>query len=135
MTTPRIFFRVWDGINRISDAHSVISYFEKFGPLIEYKFTRCPETKRYLGYGFLSYKSAKDAGKLLEDKFHHIAELNKEVKVERAGKSTEEVISNRRLRMKNRLHETNPSEYATTFSGFYPRENSVSTGEPGASEK
>ncbi|KAG0365111.1 hypothetical protein BC939DRAFT_500922 [Gamsiella multidivaricata] len=66
----RIFFRSPDKIRSLEDAQVFISHIKfSYGPLTQYQFARCPETNRYLGYGFLTFKYEESLNKALSDEY------------------------------------------------------------------
>ncbi|OZJ06119.1 hypothetical protein BZG36_01056 [Bifiguratus adelaidae] len=64
----RLFFRT--RLRSLEEAGAVIGKLRTFGELLDYKFIRCPETKRYLGHGFASYKPSPSVQEALVTKFH-----------------------------------------------------------------
>ncbi|CAO3570048.1 unnamed protein product [Mortierella alpina] len=64
----RLFFRSPDKIRSLEDAQVFISHIKSsYGPLTQYQFSRCPETKKYFGYGFLTFKHKESLDKALQD--------------------------------------------------------------------
>ncbi|KAG0205330.1 hypothetical protein BGX28_003038 [Mortierella sp. GBA30] len=64
----RIFFRSPDKIRSLEDAQVFISHIKSsYGPLTQYQFSRCPETKKYFGYGFLTFKNKESLDRALQD--------------------------------------------------------------------
>ncbi|KAI1317156.1 hypothetical protein EDD11_008947 [Mortierella claussenii] len=64
----RVFFRSPDKIRSLEDAQVFISHIKcNYGPLTQYQFSRCPETKRYFGYGFFTFKHEESLKKALAD--------------------------------------------------------------------
>ncbi|KAG9322523.1 hypothetical protein KVV02_001265 [Mortierella alpina] len=64
----RLFFRSPDKIRSLEDAQVFVSHIKThYGPLTQYQFSRCPETKKYFGYGFLTFKHKESLDKALQD--------------------------------------------------------------------
>ncbi|KAF9961834.1 hypothetical protein BGZ72_001384 [Mortierella alpina] len=64
----RLFFRSPDKIRSLEDAQVFVSHIKSsYGPLTQYQFSRCPETKKYFGYGFLTFKHKESLDKALQD--------------------------------------------------------------------
>ncbi|KAI9014462.1 hypothetical protein CLU79DRAFT_766892 [Phycomyces nitens] len=63
------FFHVSETIASLDQARAVFKKLGQYGEMIEYKFQRCPETKAYMQYGYVTYKNEEDAQKALVDKF------------------------------------------------------------------
>ncbi|KAF9180595.1 hypothetical protein BGZ51_000340 [Haplosporangium sp. Z 767] len=99
----RIFFRSPDKIRSLEDAQVFINHIKSnYGPLTQYQFSRCPETKRYFGYGFLTFKYEESLNKALEDRYVRIG--LKDFELKRTG----HMPSRRTLIYEN-----------TGFQGFY----------------
>ncbi|KAK3808590.1 MAG: hypothetical protein J3Q66DRAFT_374128 [Benniella sp.] len=95
-----------DKIHSLEQAQVFISYIKSnYGPLTQYQFSRCPETKRYFGYGFLTFKEKSSLEKALADKYIRVHEKDFELK------PTGLMPSRRAVIHKN-----------TGFSGFYDLE-------------
>lgn len=109
----RLFFRVWDGIRNLQEAKTIAKYFHSQGKVLEYKFTKSPDTKRYLGYGFVSFQDARHAHRMLEREFHTVEDAedsngrSMDVKVQRTAKDHEAM----------RRHQWTPPLYG--FNGFF----------------
>ncbi|KAI7902505.1 uncharacterized protein BX663DRAFT_561595 [Cokeromyces recurvatus] len=84
----KLFVQIPPQVPSIAHAREIFKTLGKYGPMIEYTIKRCPETHRYLHYGFVVYKHSEDANKALEDQFIKVqSELFDkpfEVKVERS---------------------------------------------------
>ncbi|KAF9356098.1 hypothetical protein BGX34_010103 [Mortierella sp. NVP85] len=102
----RMFFMTPDKIKSLEQAQVFISYIkDNYGPLTQYQFSRCPETKRYFGYGFLTFKEKSSLEKALADKYIRV--YQKDFELKRTG-----VMPSRRA-----VIHKNPG-----FSGFYDLE-------------
>ncbi|KAF8979589.1 hypothetical protein BGZ46_005244 [Entomortierella lignicola] len=77
----RVFFRSPDKIRSLEDAQVFISHIKfNYGPLTQYQFSRCPETKRYFGYGFLTFKKEESLKKALADEYIRVGTRDFELK-------------------------------------------------------
>ncbi|KAF8939288.1 hypothetical protein BGZ58_010185 [Dissophora ornata] len=77
----RIFFRSPDKIRSLEDAQVFISHVKSsYGPLTQYQFSRCPETKKYFGYGFLTFKQKESLDKALADGYIRVGMKDFELK-------------------------------------------------------
>lgn len=66
----RIFFRSPDKMRSLEEAQVFINHIKSsYGPLTQYQFARCPETKKYFGYGFLTFKNKDSLDKALADAY------------------------------------------------------------------
>ncbi|KAF9419918.1 hypothetical protein BGZ94_009280 [Podila epigama] len=66
----RIFFRTPDKIWSLEEAQVFISHIKtSYGPLTQYQFQRCPETQKYFGYGFFTFKHKDSLDKALKDRY------------------------------------------------------------------
>ncbi|KAI8146443.1 hypothetical protein BJV82DRAFT_493464, partial [Fennellomyces sp. T-0311] len=61
ISPTRMFFRTSQPIASMAHARSVFKTLGEYGEMIEYKFLRCPETQKYLKYGFVVYKHQQGA--------------------------------------------------------------------------
>ncbi|KAF9584835.1 hypothetical protein BGW38_004988 [Lunasporangiospora selenospora] len=78
----RAFFRSPDKIRSLEDAQVFISHMKtNYGPLIQYQFARCPETKKYFGYGFLTFRNKESYRKAIDDKFIRVSAKDYEIQV------------------------------------------------------
>ncbi|KAF9351253.1 hypothetical protein BGX26_010709 [Mortierella sp. AD094] len=99
----RIFFRSPDKIRSLEDAQVFINHIKvHYGPLTQYQFSRCPETQRYFGYGFLTFKKEESLKKAVSDGFIRIG--SKDFELKRTG-----LIPSR----------WSPTHKNTGFPGFY----------------
>ncbi|KAF9110541.1 hypothetical protein BGX27_006201 [Mortierella sp. AM989] len=99
----RIFFRTPDKLRSLEDAQVFISHIKfHYGPLTQYQFSRCPETQRYFGYGFLTFKNQESHKKAVADGYIRVGLRDFEIK------STGHMPSRRVSTHMN-----------TGFSGFY----------------
>ncbi|KAG0238811.1 hypothetical protein BGW41_008022 [Actinomortierella wolfii] len=106
----RVFFRSLDNIRTLEEAQVFISHIKStYGPLLQYQFARCPETKRYLGYGFMTFRDKAAMDNLLRDGYLRV--MQKDFEFQRCGMLDKSV-----------LHH-NPSG----FSGFYNSAPSTTT--------
>ncbi|GJJ78074.1 hypothetical protein EMPS_10433 [Entomortierella parvispora] len=102
----RLFFRSPDKLGSLEEAQVFISHIKSnYGPLTQYQFSRCPETKRYFGYGFLTFKNEESIDKALADGYIRVG--RKDFELKRTG-----FIPIRRA-----VKHTN-----TGFNGFYDLE-------------
>ncbi|KAI8063002.1 hypothetical protein BDF21DRAFT_402743 [Thamnidium elegans] len=69
ISPSRTFFRVSENIPSIQHARAVFKTLGSYGEMVEYKVMRCPETLKYLRYGFVVYKNSEDADKAIADQF------------------------------------------------------------------
>ncbi|GAA5811950.1 hypothetical protein MFLAVUS_005397 [Mucor flavus] len=69
VSPSRAFFRVSENISSIQQARAVFKTLGSYGEMVEYKVLRCPETLKYLRYGFVVYKNNEDAEKAIADQF------------------------------------------------------------------
>ncbi|KAF9917403.1 hypothetical protein BX616_001121 [Lobosporangium transversale] len=77
----RIFFRSPDKIYSLEEAQVFISHIKfNYGPLTQYQFARCPETKKYFGYGFLTFKKEESLQKALADGYIRVGLKDFELK-------------------------------------------------------
>ncbi|KAG9066385.1 hypothetical protein KI688_001611 [Linnemannia hyalina] len=66
----RIFFRSPDKMRSLEEAQVFINHIKSsYGPLTQYQFARCPETRKYFGYGFMTFKNKDSLDKALEDAY------------------------------------------------------------------
>ncbi|KAF9374291.1 hypothetical protein CPB97_012177 [Podila verticillata] len=66
----RLFFRSPDKMRSLEDAQVFINHIKtNYGPLTQYQFSRCPETQKYFGYGFVTFKHEESLTKALKDAF------------------------------------------------------------------
>ncbi|KAG0319502.1 hypothetical protein BGZ97_002024 [Linnemannia gamsii] len=66
----RIFFRSPDKMRSLEEAQVFINHVKSsYGPLTQYQFARCPETRKYFGYGFVTFKNKDSLDKALEDAY------------------------------------------------------------------
>ncbi|KAG0100377.1 hypothetical protein BGZ93_001840 [Podila epicladia] len=66
----RLFFRSPDKMRSLEDAQVFINHIKtNYGPLTQYQFSRCPETQKYFGYGFVTFKHEESLTKALGDAF------------------------------------------------------------------
>ncbi|KAI8997903.1 hypothetical protein BDB01DRAFT_714573 [Pilobolus umbonatus] len=65
----RSFFRVSSDIQNITQGREIFKVLGSYGELLEYKFMRCPETLKYLNYGFIVFKNQEDALKATNEQF------------------------------------------------------------------
>ncbi|KAG0343021.1 hypothetical protein BG000_010158 [Podila horticola] len=66
----RLFFRSPDKMRSLEDAQVFINHIKtNYGPLTQYQFSRCPETQKYFGYGFVTFKHEESLTKALSDAF------------------------------------------------------------------
>ncbi|KAG0304034.1 hypothetical protein BGZ98_006011 [Dissophora globulifera] len=99
----RVFFRSPDKIHSLEEAQVFISNIKStYGPLTQYQFSRCPQTKKYFGYGFLTFKKQESFEKALEDGFIRVGVKDFELK------RTGQMPVHREIIYKN-----------TGFNGFY----------------
>ncbi|KAG0267155.1 hypothetical protein BG011_008446 [Mortierella polycephala] len=81
----RIFFRSPDKIRALEEAQVFINHIKlNYGPLTQYQFSRCPETKRYFGYGFLTFKNKESLDKALKD--HYVRVGSRDFELKRSGR-------------------------------------------------
>ncbi|KAG0010852.1 hypothetical protein BGZ80_001139 [Entomortierella chlamydospora] len=99
----RIFFRSPDKIRSLEEAQVFINHIKvHYGPLTQYQFSRCPETQRYFGYGFLTFKKEESLKKAISDGFIRVG--SKDYEIKRTG-----MIPSR----------WTPTHKNTGFPGFY----------------
>ncbi|KAF9171633.1 hypothetical protein BGX21_008647 [Mortierella sp. AD011] len=99
----RIFFRSPDKIRSLEEAQVFINHIKvHYGPLTQYQFSRCPETQRYFGYGFLTFKKEESLKKAISDGFIRVG--SKDYEIKRTG-----MIPSR----------WTPTHRNTGFPGFY----------------
>ncbi|KAI9470824.1 MAG: hypothetical protein EXX96DRAFT_585858 [Benjaminiella poitrasii] len=88
----RLFIQIPPQVPSVAHAREIFKTLGKYGDMVEYAIKRCPETFRYLHYGFVVYKHPEDANKALEDQFikvqSQLFDKPFEVKVERAEPRT-----------------------------------------------
>ncbi|KAF9436524.1 hypothetical protein BGZ76_003677 [Entomortierella beljakovae] len=73
--------RLLNKIRSLEDAQVFISHIKSnYGPLIQYQFSRCSETKRYFGYGFLTFKREDSLKKAVADGFIRVGLKDFELK-------------------------------------------------------
>ncbi|KAF8933161.1 hypothetical protein BGZ47_011007 [Haplosporangium gracile] len=66
----RIFFRSPDKMRSLEEAQVFINHIKSsYGPLTQYQFARCPETRKYFGYGFVTFKDKDSLDKALADAY------------------------------------------------------------------
>ncbi|KAF9145185.1 hypothetical protein BGX30_010060 [Mortierella sp. GBA39] len=66
----RIFFRSPDKMRSLEEAQVFINHIKSsYGALTQYQFARCPETRKYFGYGFMTFKNKDSLDKALEDAY------------------------------------------------------------------
>ncbi|KAG0034221.1 hypothetical protein BGZ81_005760 [Podila clonocystis] len=66
----RLFFRSPDKMRSLEDAQVFINHIKtNYGPLTQYQFSRCPETQKYFGYGFVTFKHEESLTKALSDAY------------------------------------------------------------------
>ncbi|KAK3827077.1 MAG: hypothetical protein J3R72DRAFT_457291 [Linnemannia gamsii] len=66
----RIFFRSPDKMRSLEEAQVFINHIKSsYGPLTQYQFARCPETRKYFGYGFVTFKNKDSLDKALNDAY------------------------------------------------------------------
>ncbi|KAI7868718.1 hypothetical protein BDF14DRAFT_462994 [Spinellus fusiger] len=65
----KIFIHSRSNMMNIKQAREVFKKISTYGELIEYRFQRCPESKRYLRYGYATFKHAEDANKIVAEEF------------------------------------------------------------------
>ncbi|KAG0269073.1 hypothetical protein DFQ27_004832 [Actinomortierella ambigua] len=83
-TLYRVFFRSLDNIRTLEEAQVFIGHIKAtYGPLLQYQFSRCPETKRYLGYGFMTFQDKSAMENLLRDGYLKV--LQKDFEFKRCG--------------------------------------------------
>ncbi|KAF9935198.1 hypothetical protein FBU30_006283 [Linnemannia zychae] len=76
----RIFFRSPDKIYNLEQAQVFINYIKSsYGPLTQYQFIRCPETKKYFGYGFLTFRDKESLDKALKDVYIRVGKMDFEL--------------------------------------------------------
>ncbi|KAI8884916.1 hypothetical protein K501DRAFT_247019 [Backusella circina FSU 941] len=68
-TPTRAFFRLSKQINSVGQARAVFKTLGSYGEMVEYKVMRCPETYKYLRYGFVVYKNKEQADKAISEQF------------------------------------------------------------------
>ncbi|KAG0226618.1 hypothetical protein BGX31_007236 [Mortierella sp. GBA43] len=77
----RLYFMSPDKIRSLEDAQVFINHIKtNYGPLIQYQFPRCPETNRYFGYGFLTFKEKSSLDKALADGYIRVGLKDFELK-------------------------------------------------------
>ncbi|KAG0052543.1 hypothetical protein BGZ83_002474 [Gryganskiella cystojenkinii] len=103
----RVFFRSPDKLASLEEAQVFINHIRStYGPLTQYQFARCPETKRYFGYGFLTFKHQESIEKAVTDGYIRVG--LKDFELKRTGY----LPFRRTIRFPN-----------TGFSGFYDIED------------
>ncbi|KAG0272236.1 hypothetical protein BGZ95_012023 [Linnemannia exigua] len=66
----RIFFRSPDKMRSLEEAQVFINHIKSsYGPLTQYQFARCPETRKYFGYGFVTFRNKDSLDKALNDAY------------------------------------------------------------------
>ncbi|KAG0297586.1 hypothetical protein BGZ96_005689 [Linnemannia gamsii] len=66
----RVFFRSPDKMRSLEEAQVFINHVKSsYGPLTQYQFARCPETRKYFGYGFVTFKYKDSLDKALVDAY------------------------------------------------------------------
>ncbi|CAG8568022.1 2251_t:CDS:2, partial [Acaulospora colombiana] len=104
-------------VKNLAESRAIFSYFNKIGPLLEFKFGReLVEHKKILKFGWVSYKDNEISAKLLSTETLSLPEpLSVDVKFE---ESIHEAVH----------HKPLPHRYRPRFTGFYinesnPKEN------------
>ncbi|KAG2192529.1 uncharacterized protein EV154DRAFT_503839 [Mucor mucedo] len=91
-TPSRTFFRLSETIPSIQHARAVFKTLGSYGEMVEYKVMRCPETLKYLRYGFVVYKNKDDANKAVADQFvkvqSELFDKPVDIKIEKAVSSS-----------------------------------------------
>lgn len=106
----RTFFRVSENIPSIQHARAVFKTLGTYGDMVEYKVMRCPETLKYLRYGFVVYKNKEDANKAIADQFikvqSEVFDHPVDIKIEKSNTSNS-FKNNRRNDNYNRKQQQN----------------------------
>ncbi|KAF9151824.1 hypothetical protein BG015_006180 [Linnemannia schmuckeri] len=99
----RIFFRSPDKMRSLEEAQVFINHIKSsYGPLTQYQFARCPETRKYFGYGFLTFKNKDSLDKALADAYIRVGMKDFEL-----------------IRSENNNRNRKPVKFKNTgFSGF-----------------
>ncbi|CAG8554112.1 17568_t:CDS:2, partial [Acaulospora morrowiae] len=98
-------------VKSLTESKAVFSYFDKIGPLLEFKFGRDTENKKILKFGWVSYKDNEISKKLLSSETLSLPEpLSFDIKFE---ESIHEAVYNK----------PPPHRYKPRFSGFYINRN------------
>ncbi|KAG0215053.1 hypothetical protein BGX33_001550 [Mortierella sp. NVP41] len=102
----RIFFRSPDKMRSLEEAQVFINHIKSsYGPLTQYQFARCPETKRYFGYGFVTFKNKDSLDKAMSDAYIRVGMKDFEL-----------------IRTENTRHQKPVKFRKTGFSGFHDLE-------------
>ncbi|KAF9129683.1 hypothetical protein BGW39_003909 [Mortierella sp. 14UC] len=103
----RIFFRSPDKMRSLEEAQVFINHIKSsYGPLTQYQFARCPETKKYFGYGFVTFKNKNSLDKALKDAYIRVGMKDFEL-----------------IRSDNNNRNRKPVKHRNTgFSGFHDLE-------------
>ncbi|KAF9912567.1 hypothetical protein EC991_009992 [Linnemannia zychae] len=103
----RIFFRSPDKMRSLEEAQVFINHIKSsYGPLTQYQFARCPETKKYFGYGFMTFKNKDSLDKALNDAYIRVGMKDFEL-----------------IRSENNNRNRRPIRHKNTgFSGFHDLE-------------
>ncbi|KAG2196309.1 hypothetical protein INT46_005833 [Mucor plumbeus] len=109
ITPTRAFFRVSENIPSVAHAREIFKTLGKYGDMVEYKVLRCPETFKYLRYGFIVYKNNEDAKKAMADQFikveSELFDKPVDVKIEKSVNNN----NNRRNNHNNKNNNNNNS--------------------------
>ncbi|KAI9495680.1 hypothetical protein BDB00DRAFT_742883, partial [Zychaea mexicana] len=89
ISPTRLFFRTSQVVPSMAHARSVFKTLGEYGEMVEYKIMRCPETQKYLKYGFVVYKNQQGAENVTSQKFikvnSNLFEKPCDIKIEKAN--------------------------------------------------
>ncbi|ORZ02983.1 hypothetical protein BCR43DRAFT_482519 [Syncephalastrum racemosum] len=106
----QIYFHASRPIPSLSHARSVFRSLGQFGEMAEYRFMRCPETQKYLQYGFVIYRNKEDAEQALKTKFLQVSsgfDVPCDVALDKTGSSRREHLNDRKDRRNRRQQQEN----------------------------
>jgi heterogeneous nuclear ribonucleoprotein A1/A3 len=113
------------GIQPKTPKKVVRDYFAQFGDIRELRLMRDKMTKRFRGFGFISYNSVRE-GLVLEDMQHHLAGANIQIKKALSKETTQNILLDEKDRklFVNGLHaDTQEPEILAYFEQFGDVEN------------